>query len=291
MMTDYTPFKKEMTYRMVKFYCLSRHGGETICEDCKGYLMRALDRLQNCGFKEKGYPCPNCPHCCNKGEDYDRMLEIVSFENLKPLRPDQASRIFSLRGIDDIDEAEREYDPRYNLKCDGMKKALLKVIQTKPYSKITVSDICTTAGISRSTFYSHYNAVIDLVDDCLFDLTLQVDYLPSQAGFEKWDLPPAGEPFCTFIRRNPGYRALVFDADLTDHAIDLICSCNGPRIAHTLMSKNIDVNQMMPVCRVAFAGCLYAIRENLDRSDEEWGAIKETMDCYHGGGLRQVSFR
>lgn len=38
------------------------------------------------------------------------------------------------------------------------------VMRGKPVSKITVREICETAGINRSTFYAHYMDVYDLFD-------------------------------------------------------------------------------------------------------------------------------
>ena len=35
-------------------------------------------------------------------------------------------------------------------------EAFTKVLQEKPYSKITIEDILKISGTSRSTFYSHY---------------------------------------------------------------------------------------------------------------------------------------
>ncbi len=288
-MTDYTPFKKEMTYRMVIFYCLSNHGGEELCDDCKQFLKRSLKRLDECRYKDKGYSCPKCPHCCFES-DRERTIQVVSYENSEPSNPEYASRIFYLRGIEDISEAEKEYDPRYNVKRDGLKKAFLKVIGTKPFAEIKVSEVCSAAGVSRSTFYTHYGTLMDLVDDCTFDASLLCDFLPSQAGYQKWNLPPAGEPLCIFLRKNPGYRAMFFDRDLTDHCVDLICDCSAPRVAHTLMgTSNVDISKIMGVCNTAVRGCIENIRRNLDKSDEEWAEIKKQTDTFYNGGLRVIS--
>ena len=41
---------------------------------------------------------------------------------------------------------------------------LLELLETKDFNKITVREICASAHINRSTFYSHYLDVYDLID-------------------------------------------------------------------------------------------------------------------------------
>lgn len=46
-----------------------------------------------------------------------------------------------------------------------MDLALLSLIKKKPFSYITVSEICKTDGVNRSTFYLHYETVGDLLNE------------------------------------------------------------------------------------------------------------------------------
>ena len=56
-----------------------------------------------------------------------------------------------------------------NNKCrrdsiEKMEKVFINLIQEKDLSKISVSDICTGAGLNRSTFYANYLDIYDLRD-------------------------------------------------------------------------------------------------------------------------------
>ena len=42
-------------------------------------------------------------------------------------------------------------------------KALLSLLEHKPFEYITISEICTKAGVNRSTFYLHYENTSDLL--------------------------------------------------------------------------------------------------------------------------------
>lgn len=56
-------------------------------------------------------------------------------------------------------------DRRTKYTKNVLKEALLELIRQKPFQKITVSDICTLADVSRPTFYTHYSDVYSLLDD------------------------------------------------------------------------------------------------------------------------------
>lgn len=59
-----------------------------------------------------------------------------------------------------------------------MKAAMLELMQTTPFEKITVKSICQKAGVNRGTFYSHYtdmNGMLENLEEYLSeDLLLLV---------------------------------------------------------------------------------------------------------------------
>ena len=46
-------------------------------------------------------------------------------------------------------------------------KALLNLLDKKPFEFITISEICEEAGVNRSTFYLHYENTCDLLEETL----------------------------------------------------------------------------------------------------------------------------
>ena len=46
-----------------------------------------------------------------------------------------------------------------------MDLALISLLKKKPFEYITVSEICETASVNRSTFYLHYATISDLLDE------------------------------------------------------------------------------------------------------------------------------
>ena len=46
-----------------------------------------------------------------------------------------------------------------------MYNALFSLLENKTFDTISIKELCETANINRSTFYGHYNSMIDLLND------------------------------------------------------------------------------------------------------------------------------
>lgn len=72
-----------------------------------------------------------------------------------------------------------------------MQSAFMSLLENKNFSDISIMDICKTAGINRSTFYSHYDNTYDLLketydalianflNECAFDCSINLNDLHS----------------------------------------------------------------------------------------------------------------
>ena len=56
-------------------------------------------------------------------------------------------------------------ETKYANTAKKMNDALLTLIAEKPFEAITVTDVCKTAGVYRSTFYAHYTNTTELLDE------------------------------------------------------------------------------------------------------------------------------
>lgn len=45
----------------------------------------------------------------------------------------------------------------------SLKEALLQLLDQKSFEKITISQLVTTAGVARSTFYRHFTDKLDFI--------------------------------------------------------------------------------------------------------------------------------
>lgn len=57
---------------------------------------------------------------------------------------------------------------------DGFSAALFELLRHKPLAKITVTELCRTAGFERMTFYRHFDGKNDIIDYYLDRQMLQL---------------------------------------------------------------------------------------------------------------------
>lgn len=53
-----------------------------------------------------------------------------------------------------------------------MKDALLELLEEKPLEKISVTDVCRAADVNRSSFYTHYQDIMQLAEDIVQDVLM-----------------------------------------------------------------------------------------------------------------------
>ena len=56
-------------------------------------------------------------------------------------------------------------DRRKETTKGNIRRALIRLSSIKPYPEITVKELCTEAGINRTTFYTHYKNTREVLDD------------------------------------------------------------------------------------------------------------------------------
>ena len=110
-------------------------------------------------------------------------------------------------------------DPRVENTRNALHHAFFVLVQTKPISNITVTDLCAHADINRSTFYLHYRDVLQLIDDIethlleqmgeqlkhvhsidqAAELLIQLKHAPETQNLFRALLAPSGDP--RFLQR------------------------------------------------------------------------------------------
>ena len=114
-----------------------------------------------------------------------------------------------------------------------LKTALTELMQEKPFSQITIKDICKQADLNRTTFYLHYadqQALLSEVEDEVQRKTLE--YLRNIKPAS--DAPGLIEAFLCYIRENADlFRILLCDTGSEDF--------RSRFIQHTLESLRVNI--------------------------------------------------
>ena len=61
-------------------------------------------------------------------------------------------------------------DRRTRYTRQTIKDSFLSLLKEKPFSKITVTEVCRMSEINRGTFYLHYYDIDDVLDSLLEDV-------------------------------------------------------------------------------------------------------------------------
>ena len=94
-------------------------------------------------------------------------------------------------------------------------KAILSLLEKKPFEYVTISELCEEAGVNRSTFYLHYENTADLLKEATaYILDNFVSYFPIDmksitSKYENCDLRELNfinekylHPYLSFIKEN-----------------------------------------------------------------------------------------
>ena len=64
---------------------------------------------------------------------------------------------------------------RFNRMCIG--EAIIELMKTTEIKKIKISDVVKKAGVSRTTFYKHYNTIEDVLYDYINEIVAEYTVL------------------------------------------------------------------------------------------------------------------
>ena len=117
------------------------------------------------------------------------------------------------RNLEDLAKKE---DQRVRRTRDQLGDALVELLVQKPFDDITVQDVLERAGVSRSTFYTHYRDKNDLFLSDAEDLFEGMATALSRFGDKSERIAPVQELFAHIADVRPFYNALVESGRMHD---------------------------------------------------------------------------
>lgn len=115
-----------------------------------------------------------------------------------------------------------------------IKDALIELMNDNDFSKISISDICKTADINRSTFYSHYKDTKEVLVDIEDDI---ISRLP-EVSDSKQDLKEAMREILSFIKDNSALITIMVVKRKDDSFVEKLLSSILARYEHLSSASN-----------------------------------------------------
>ncbi|WP_125565434.1 TetR/AcrR family transcriptional regulator [Companilactobacillus insicii] len=131
----------------------------------------------------------------------------------------------------------RKVDRRTLYTIQIVKDSFLKLVDENGYSKITVAKLCRKAGITRTTFYLHFDNVTSLLNSVLDD-ALDFELVSENMSFNNESFIPA----CQRVAKSGKYQALFMDSNLTEYIIGRIYAHEKEKMIPDIMKKT-SLNQ------------------------------------------------
>lgn len=178
----------------------------------------------------------------------------------------------------------RKTDRRTRYTRQTIKDILLEEMKTKPYSKITVTEICKKAEMNRGTFYLHYYDIDDVLDD-IFN-----DFFADTSSVLDHVLCPyktnCTYPFCEKIRSTPYYQILFFDDVTSARMLEKFADLGKEDFVTRLMQSSLlTFEQAEAIFYFQMNGCLAINRLMLKNQCTDWSGVQQTVDQFIRAGL------
>lgn len=186
---------------------------------------------------------------------------------------------------------EQRPDRRSLYTKQAVKKAFLQLKEKKDFNSITVSDICRTAKISRSTFYLHYNHTAEVLDEVLDDAAANVrDLMDHLSDTENGQPSRCSYPLCKFIRESHDYQCIFFDDSLTGRIIKKLSGIYMERFVegmkkHTRLSRT----QLEALFCFHINGCFAVSKQFAGLNEEKWCPVQQVIDQFIKSGIDRFS--
>lgn len=155
-----------------------------------------------------------------------------------------------------------------------IKDSFLELIQDKPYSKISIKEICKVADISRSTFYLHFKSINDVLN-AILDNAIKMtspDYLKiSNFSIDYLKENESLIPACQRVGSSEKYRKLLLDPELTEYIVGRIMIRERNRVVPAIQEKTgLSKEDAETLFLYTLHGSFAVNRANQFRKNNKW---------------------
>ncbi|MGN1279257.1 MAG: TetR/AcrR family transcriptional regulator [Limosilactobacillus sp.] len=190
----------------------------------------------------------------------------------------------------------RKTDRRTTYTINLIKECFLELIQQMPYSQITVTKLCRTADLSRSTFYLHFNTITDVLNAVLDDALLAVP--ESNFAGDQQDLSidylkknESLIPACQRVGSSGKYRKLLLDPDLSEYIVGRIMVHERDKVIPSIKHKTgLSTQDAETLFLYILHGSFAVNRANHFNKNDEWYHQVQLLNRFTDGGYQSLKY-
>ena len=158
--------------------------------------------------------------------------------------------------------------------------------------EITVTGICHEAGVSRGSFYAHFDHIREVVDLLFDDALKYVGNIPLQELCQPFDKSNDGLPLCLFLRHHKNYLPLFFSDSLYIYAVErTVASLREGFLSFMREQTDLEDDQIEDLLYYQIMGCMYVCKKHINMPDEEWMHVKCNIDQFLKNGFDKLDLK
>ena len=187
---------------------------------------------------------------------------------------------------------------------NAIKDALLELMQEKSFEKLSISRVCEAAQITRTTFYSHYDTLDQVLDELIeeafevaeyssttLSMTMpqRLKYLAQFNTVEQLREHNSDLPTCQRLADMPKYRILFQDRTISEYIKNKLYRILKPSIVPELAEYcHISEAEAERYFRYMLAGS-YEVNSSLNWiKNDEWFASRLTILQMETAGIEAI---
>lgn len=175
-------------------------------------------------------------------------------------------------------------DRRTRYTRQTIRESLLSIMKEKPFSKITVTEVCRLSEINRGTFYLHYYDLEDVLDDIIEDAIQGTTPLLDHVMCP--EMSRCTYPFCQKVQESEEFQILFFDEIASAKLLDKLCEVSKESFITNLMQNSLlSYEQAEAILYFQMNGCLAINKRMLQNNCRDWTQIRQTVDQFIKSGL------
>ena len=193
---------------------------------------------------------------------------------------------------------ERSTDSRALYTQNAIKDALLEAMAHKSFERITVSEVCRLAQITRSTYYLRYQSLSEVLDDLLTDAlrlaeegtspALDARQTVSQLISDMMD-DESLLPVCHRVAMLPKYQVIFRDESISSYVVNKIYQSQKENLIAKFMAESSLTRPEAEMLSLFHIYGTYYVNKALRwERNETWYQVHAMLLRFNAGGMERL---